>query len=86
MSYTFGPLTDDFGEDLTTASDGSGGLILSCPKYGSMTVTASQLADPLTARLVQRLTAAEDFYITWRNLSQQIGLGDPGEAQLGSPE
>lgn len=86
MSYTFSPLTDDFGWDITTKSDGNGGLILSTPKYGTMTVTAAQLQNPLTAQLVQRLEQEEDVYTNWRSLATQIGLADPGETQLGSPE
>lgn len=81
MSFAYGRYTDDLGEELTTASDGAGGIILTCPKYGSMTVTAAQLADTLTAELVRRVCDAEDFYISWRNLSIQIGHGDPGDPE-----
>jgi acetyl-CoA acetyltransferase len=86
MSYVFGPLTDDFGTDVTTTSDGAGGLILSCPKYGSLTVTAANLANQTVAMLVQRLEQEEDVYTNWRSLSQALGLPDPGDSQIGSPE
>lgn len=86
MTFAFGPLTDDYGTDIATTSDGAGGLNLTCAKYGTLHVTASQIAQPTVAMLVQRLEAGEDFYTNWRNLAQAIGLPDPGESQLGSPE
>lgn len=84
----YGPSTDSYGRSVTWTSDGAGGGILSCPKYASnpLAVSAAQLADPLTAELVARLTRAEDVYTNYRNLSQRLGLGDPGESQIGSPE
>lgn len=87
MSFAFGPLTDCYGMTLTVTPDGTGGFNVSCPKYGSMDVTAAQLAStPMVQELFNRLCRAEDFYINWRNLSEALGLGDPGETQIGSPE
>lgn len=83
MSFAYGPFTDTLGFKLTTTSNGAGGLILSCPKYASsITVTAANLAVPIVAEYVRRLEACEDFVTNWRNLSIQLGLGDPG---VGTP-
>ncbi len=76
MSFAFGPLTDDYGFTFTSTSDGAGGLILTCAKYGTVTVTAAQLADPETERLVQRVTDGQDVETNWGNLvSHMAGIG-----------
>lgn len=72
----WGPLTDTYGLTLTTASDGAGGIILTTPKFGSQTVTASQLQNTETASLVARICRAEDVATNWQNLvSHLAGIG-----------
>ena len=82
MTFAYGPYTDDIGFKTTTSPDGSGGLNLTCDKYGSIHVTSAQLANTTTAELVRRVVDQEDFETNWRNLCEAIGLPDPGP---GSP-
>lgn len=69
---TWGPLTDTYGLNVTVASDGSGGLVLTTAKYGSLSVTATQLRNLETAELVRRLTSGEDIDTNWPNLVSHL--------------
>lgn len=73
---TWGRLTDTYGLNVTTAGDGSGGIILTTAKYGSLTVTSAQLLNLETKELVRRLTSGEDIDTNWPNLvSHLAGVG-----------
>lgn len=74
MSDVYGPLTDTFGMVLTTSSDGHGGIVLTSPKFGTVTVTAGNLTNPLIARLVARLVDGEDLDVNWPNLRSILGI------------
>ena len=73
MSMAFGPLTDTYGYSITVTSDGSGGLILNCAKYGQLAVSSAQLQNTETAMLVERLcNGQEDVQTNWPNLVSHL--------------
>lgn len=73
---TWGRLTDTYGLNVTSASDGAGGIVLTTAKYGSVTVTHAQMTNLETAELVRRLTSGEDIDTNWKNLvSHLAGVG-----------